>query len=221
MALALTPTIPTVLPLTSRDIGLADIGNYYVATTGVPGTGIIGFATTTTFAIGEANPYLYLYNSGQSTIYPAYLRLQLTVVPTASTNMRFTHTVDGPGNKVTAAAPTSTALVPQNVHPLFANTSKALISVGANVVNAPNAGTRRILGSQLYRNSIGIVNDTYQFNFGQASLEPVNLSATYSNINYAFAQPVIPPNYNWSVVFWAPSTSAGPTFEVEIGYFEK
>jgi len=221
MSLALLPSLPTVLPLTSRDLGLADIGSYFVATTGVPGTGIIGFATTTTFAIGEANPYLYLYNSGSANIYPVYLRLQLTVIPTGSTNMRFTHTLDGPGNKVTAAAPTSTALAPLNVHPLFPNSSKALISVGANVVNAPNVGTRRILGSQLFRNTIGVVNDTYQFNFGQASLEPVNLSATYSNISYAFAQPVIPPNYNWSIVFWSPTTSAGPTFEVEIGYLEK
>ena len=216
MSLSTIPTLPVVLPLTSRDVGLADQGNYFTAVTPTQGTGIIGFATTTTLAIGEANPYLYIYNSGPATIYPAYLRLNLTVVPTASTNMRFTHTIDV-GNKQTTVA---TALTPNNTNIGSNIQSRALISVGANVVNSPGNG-RRILGAQLYRPSIGIVNDVYQFNFGQASLEPFPIAATLCNASFAFGQPVIPPGYNWSVVFWAPSTSAGPTFEVELGYFEK
>lgn len=217
MSLSAIPTLAVVLPLTSRDIGLADQGDAYVVTSGVPGTGIIGFATTTTFAIGEANPYLYLYNPGPATIYPAYLRMQLTVVPTASTNMRFTHTLDV-GNKQTTIA---TALTPKPVNPASVNSSKAAISIGANVCNAPSTTTREILGSQLYRNSIGIVNDTYTMNFGQTSIEPLAVVATYMHLSFPYVQPVIPPGYNWSVVFWAPSTSAGPTLEVEMGYFEK
>jgi hypothetical protein len=212
-----TPTSPIVAPITGgRDTVIADQGAYYTTLTATQGTGIIGFATTTTLAIGEANPYLYLYNAGPLTIYPIYLRLNLTVVPTGSTNMRFSHTIDV-GNKQTTVA---TALAPQNCNMGSINASKALVSVGANVCTAPGA-QRRFLGAQLFRPTIGIVNDIYQFNFGQASLEPFQQVATFSNFSYAFGAPVIPPGYNWSVVFWAPSTSAGPTFEVELGYFEK
>ena len=210
------PPYPVILPLTSRDIGLADAGDMYTATTAAPATGVIGFATTTTFAIGQANPYLYMYNPGPNTIYPALLKLQLTVVPTASTFMRFEHTLEQ-GNKQTTIA---TALTPLNVNPSSPNKSLAVLSVGANVCSAPG-GTNRLLGNALFRNSIGIVNDTYHFNFGQTAVEPVGIVATYMNLSLPLTQPIIPPGWNWSVVFWATSTSAGPTFEVDLTYFEK
>lgn len=216
LATLTVPAIPVVLPLSSRDIGLADSGNYYTATTVAPGTGIIGFATTTTFAVAQANPYLYLFNPGPATIYPATLKLQLTVVPTLSQFMRFEHTIEL-GNKQTTVA---TVLSPLNTNPSSSNKSNAVLSVGANVCNAPG-GTNRLLGNGLFRNSIGVVNDTYQFTFGQTAIEPVGIVATYMNISLPFVQPVIPPGWGWSVVFWATGTTAGPTFEVDLGFFEK
>jgi hypothetical protein len=65
------------------------------------------------------------------------------------------------------------------------------------------------------------VNDTYHFNFGQTAVEPVGIVATYMNLSLPLTQPVIPPGFCWSVIFWATSTSAGPTFEVDFSYFEK
>jgi hypothetical protein len=216
MALSTIPTLPVVLPLTSRDLGLADQGNYFTALTPTPGTGIIGFATTTTLVIGEANPYLYLYNAGPATIYPSYLRLNLTVAGAGSGATRFDHTVDV-GNKQTTVG---TALTINNTNIGSNVASRALISVGINVCNAPSTG-RRVLGNQSYRPTIGIVNDVYQFNFGVTTVEPIAPVATLCNFSYSYAQPVIPPGYNWSVVFWSAGTSSGPTFEVELGYFEK
>lgn len=216
LATLTVPAIPVVLPLSSRDIGLADSGNYYVATTAAPGTGIIGFATTTTFIIGSANPYLYLYNPGPATIYPAFLRLQMTAAMVGSGNVRFEHTLEQFNKQTTIA----TALSPLNTNPSSPNKSNAVLSVGANVCNAIT-GTNRLLGNGLFRNSIGIINDTYQFNFGQTAIEPVTIVATYMNISLPFVQPVIPPGWNWSVLFWSAGTSTGPTFEVDFGFFEK
>src|SRR6266478_3082274 len=90
----------SVLPVTGRDLALADSANYYVATTPTPGTGII---TGTPVTLVETTPALVVFNAGLLNVYLHYLRIGVTVASTGDvTNMNFSHSVDQ-GNRMGTA----------------------------------------------------------------------------------------------------------------------
>src|SRR5881296_157156 len=85
-------TNPVVTTLAgARDTQSADQGEYFVAVTPTPGTGIVGTASVQAFT--ETTPVFIVANTGTKNIYPMSLRTHLTVVgatPSVAENMTFT-----------------------------------------------------------------------------------------------------------------------------------
>src|ERR1700694_3443534 len=105
--MSLIGTSTTVTPLLSRDTVTADLGNYYVAVSPTPGTGVVETASITTFAGAETAPMMTVYNGSTVAnpvfIYPLYLRLTITQANAGGLTQRFTLTIDQ-GNRVTTCA---------------------------------------------------------------------------------------------------------------------
>src|ERR1700674_77821 len=106
--MALTGTSALVAPLTGRDTGLADAGAVFVALTPTPGTGIVSFATPTTFAVGELNPFVSIINGGNLNIYPLYCRFHVTVVPTTNTTSNLAVFIDQLAGRTSVQATAAT-----------------------------------------------------------------------------------------------------------------
>lgn len=228
--MSLQGTASLVAPLLNRDIQAADSGNYYVAISPTPGTGIIETASIQTFATAEAAPMLVIYNgstvANPVSIYPLYIRLTCTQANANGLTQRFTLTLDQ-GNRVTTQAAASGILTINNVNMASANRSQAQISSGATLVTSTATSQRRIIGNQSFRNGgvVCVIGDVYQFNFGSTEqLDPMSLVETGTaicNVIYGFAPCVIGPNQSFLVQHWAAATTTGAGFEYEIGFIEK
>jgi hypothetical protein len=232
--MSLTGTAPLVAPLTGRDTGLADQGGTFVAQMPTLGTGVIGFATPTSQALGETNPCFLLYNGGNLNIYPLYLRIYVTVIGTtsATSGVQFTQTVDQ-GNRSAGTGTTQTPVISNTsigspitatgLNP-SASKSAATILLGANVTTAAT-GQKRVVGHGLYRALLpGVVWDEYGFSWGSPQASGVGTvleaaTAMSKTINYPAL--VIGPGAFFSIAYWFASVTASPTFHYEFGYGEK
>ncbi len=231
--MALTGNTPLVAPLVGRDTGLADAGAVFVATMPTPGTGTVGFATPTTFAIGELNPFLFLYNGGNLNIYPLYARFNVTVVDTTGTLPYLACFVDqGIRGNVTG-----TAMTVQNTNigsqltvggnspgsnPSAAK-SGAQVTAGLNVLTAATP-QRRVVGNAKIRATTPVVSDQYGLSFG--SPDPVVAGAAIDGtaaldrcVN--FPAIVIGPGQCFGIVYWKAAITVGITLEAEFCWGER
>lgn len=203
------------VPMTLKELAAADEGSYFVGITPTPGTGIIGHAAPTTF--DETKPYLLLYNGGQNRIYPQFLYLYETVVSVLNTRTQFTFVVDQ-GNRFSSGG---TALTKNNVNMDSVVTTQATITVGAVTAIAASS-SRRVLGHWTLRGTIGVVEDRYQFVFGDPSAGQYGSRvATVADLTVPVSPVVVGPGQSFLVHQWSPSQTTGPTFEVILGYIER
>jgi hypothetical protein len=216
--MAFAGTNPIVAGLVGGNQEVADQGNAYVAITPTPGTGIIGFATSTTLAIGEVNPDFVVYNPGPNTIYPIYLRVRISAVSTSSATCKYTQFMDQ-GNNVSTFA---TLLTKNNTNPTSPNISQAVIAVGANVRTLANNGSLRIVCHQQLRGTIDVVHDTYGFFWGTPDIGcSQSIVATVMEIDKCYQAMAIPPGWLFGLTHWDGAQAAAPTAEYEFGYVEK
>lgn len=216
--MGLTTGQTLIAPSISRDTVAADQGNYFTAST-VPGTGIIGHATSTTFV--ETKSIFFCYNGGSATIYPMYLRLTMTVIPVGNTMQQFTTVLDQ-GNRLSTSATALTA-VNQNIN--SQNASGSLINIGATVLTAATAN-RRIVSHRPFRPTvIGVAGDVYQFSWGSGVLQDPSALATdgtnRAHIMYVMSPLVIVPGTMMAIHAWGATFSTGATYEYEFGFIEK
>jgi hypothetical protein len=212
---------PVTLPLTSRDTQLAEQGDFFVAVTPTPGTGVISGASVQAFT--ETTPYFTLYNSSATKyIYPMYLKTHLTVVgATASVAENWTFTLDT-GNRYTSGG---TALTIANTNMSNTDASAALIFVGAITAPAATSGRRIVSHCAAKHTVIEVVHDTINFNFGggyqphMSSTVANTTTPTYANFN--LAPVVIGPGQSMVIVRWAGAQTTGSTNEFEFGFVEK
>ncbi len=226
--MSLIGTTPVVAPILNRDVVAADQGNYYVALSPTPGTGIANTVTAeTTLAQAEVAPYISIYNgSSNLNIYPLYIRLTCTAAQAVATVMRFTITLDQ-GNRITTMPAAAGLLTVNNVNMGSALRSQAQVMAGTGIVASAASSQRRIVGNQSFRNGgvINVVGDVYQFNFGSTEqIDPMSLVETGTaicNVTYGFSPLVIGPNQNFMLLQWAAGQTTAPAFEIEMGYLEK
>jgi hypothetical protein len=229
--MSLTGTTPLVAPLTGRDTGLADAGAMFVASNPTIGTGQVGFATNTTFAIGELNPFIFLYNGGNLNIYPLYVRLHVTVVNTTGVLPYIGVVVDqGIRGNVTGTVMTvvnsnigsQLALSPVGFNP-SAVKSGAQVTMGLNALTAATS-QRRIIASAILRPVKSVVHDVYQLSFG--SPDPTStgmpLEGTLA-IDRVINVPatVVGPGQCMGIVYWNAADTVGITMEAELCYGER
>ena len=217
--MALSSSSTLVTPLAGgRDTGAADQGNFFVAITPTPGTGVISNASVTAFT--ETTPYLVLYNGGNLNIYPTHVRLHTTVVGAGSSTANWTWTLDT-GNRLSSGG---TGLTIANTNMTSNVKSGAIATVGAVTATAASS-VRRVVGHQMVKFALETVHDCLQFNFGgPEQLDPtslINNAATLSHTTVNYAPLVIGPGQSLVAVRWAASHTTGVTYEVEMGWIEK
>lgn len=206
--------------VTARDTVAADLGSYYTAST-VPGTGLLGHATSTTLT--ETKAIFFCYNGGNLTIYPQFLRMTMTVLPVGNTQQQFTVVLDQ-GNRFSAfVAGNALSIVNQNL--TSPNLSAATIGAGAVTLTAQTA-QRRIIGHRQFRPTvIGVVGDVYQFSWGSGEcVDPSGLptdGTARAHVYYNSSPLVIPPGTMMAIHAWGATFSTGATYEYEFGYLER
>jgi hypothetical protein len=124
----------------ARETVLAEEGTFFVASNPTPGTGIAGQPSQASF--DETKPLMIVYNGGNYSIYPLYLRLTCTAASTGNTVQRFTQTIDT-GNKKSAGGTLLTAV---NTNMGSSVASSAVVTFGAPTASAAG-GSRRVLST--------------------------------------------------------------------------
>lgn len=214
--MSLTASTQAVInPITGgRDTQAADLGNFFVAVTPTPGTGII---TGNPTSFDETKPLLTVFNGGTLNIYPVYLRLMSTVVGGGAATKNFTHVLDQ-GNRYSSGG---TALVPSNTNSLSSTRSSASLVTGAITATAASSN-RRILGNNFFRVSVAdIVGDIYDFSYGGPVQNATQQIATAVHFTRSVAPICIQPQSTYALYVWSGTFTQGITFEVEFGYIEK
>jgi hypothetical protein len=203
------------LGVSGKEWPVADEGSYFLAQNPTPGTGIIG-PVATTFV--ETTPLLVVYNGGQNRVYPQFLRLHVTAAGASDTRVQFTHVVDS-GNRYSSGGSTLTV---NNVNMDSVVTSQVVAKFGALTATAASA-TRRLLGTTVFRGTIGIVEDAYEFVYGAADGSGMGGSrvATVVDMARLVAPVVIGPGQSYVLHDWAGGIGTGRTYAVELGFIER
>jgi|SRR5579863_5217270 len=210
----------SVLPVTGRDLAMADSANYYVATTPTPGTGIISGTALSNVA---TTPLLVLFNGGLLNIYPIYLRLSTTVASTGDvTNMNFSHSLDQ-GNRM-GGATNGTQLTINNTNILSNSKSSAQITYGAITGAGAATANARNIGNDWPRVAlINIVGDVYEWQYGAPMGVGVGSTpATVMNVCRSMPAICLPPQSSYVIAVWCATTfTTGFTAEVQFAFCEK
>lgn len=210
---------------------LADEGSYFIATNPT----ILTVIATTTSVVDAGNsgatsaqtrPVMLVYNPwpttdpNAKTIYPKYLWMILSQVPTSATTMDMCIWMDPVGaNAYTSGGSTIT---PVSCNPGIGTVSRAKIYFGAITAAATTSGGS-LVSRRRIDSLIPVTLDEWQFTFGDFQ-QPTNvLSSTASVKRMSFGLPplAIPPGYAMKIGFYAGSNAAAPSWEFEFGYVER
>lgn len=202
--------------VSSKEWIAADEGTYFFAQNPTPGTGIIGPVSTT---FDETKAVLAVYNGGSTKrIYLQFLRLYITTAGSSDTRVQFTHAVDT-GNRYSSGGSTLTVVNPN----MDSNTvSLATVKFGAITTTAAS-GSRRLLGTTVFRGTIGIIEDCYEFVYAASDGSGMGGSraATVQDMARLLAPVAIGPGQSYLIHDWAGSIATGRTYAVEFGYIER
>lgn len=208
-----------VQPLGAGTWAFADEGSYYTATNATLATGIAGHAAPVV-ADTDTKAFLHLFNSGDKTIFPDFVFLEVTAAGTAGTLHYTTIYVDAKGS--TARASGGTQLLPVCTNTGVSRATGAEVYAGA-VVTAMSSS--RKVGQQIVREVIPVVQDTILMVFGAA---PGNIhsalttAGTATNHCVQYFPPVgIAPGGNLNISQIRPSQSAAASYQVQFGYWER
>jgi hypothetical protein len=207
-------TQPQVAALSGgRDILASSLGNYFVASTPTPGTGVVSGNPTTLVA---TTPYLVLYNGGTADVHLAYLRLLSTVVGGGAATKNFTHFIDS-GNRYASGG---TALTVKSANATNTTTSSVVGTVG--VVTATAASNQRQIGNDWFRVALAdVVGDVYEWDFGGRASSTGSTPSTVAHFVHQMPPVVLPPNSSYVLNIWSGTFTQGITFEVSLGFIEK
>jgi len=211
---------------------LCEEGSYFVATNPTIGTGIAPNAVETAYA--DTRGFFVIFNgeidpgTGR-TIYLDYLRLIMTVAPTATVGLHFAVRLDV-GNRVPTTAANRTLLAPTNVNMASGRTSIAqaysYANAGAMTIPASTANARTVARICL-PTSLGIANDEYIVKFGGEDISGVPgltavRAAAPARIMAQCAPCAIGPGQSLVIHrWWLTEATNAPTFEFELGWWER
>jgi hypothetical protein len=205
-----------VNPLTGKELFSADEGSYFMALTPTPGTGIIG--TVSIAAITDVSPTAVFYN-GHATkrIYPQFLNLHETVVSTSGARVQFTFYLDNI-NRWTSGG---TALTNGCTLSGASDTSGLAAHVGAVVSPAQNA--KVLVDHVVFRGTIDVVEDQYEFVFGSQGGGMVTgpQATTVQHFSATLPPICILPGHSLVMHQWAASQANAPTYEYRFGYIAR
>lgn len=207
------------LPLGGGNLMFGDEGSFFCAVNATVGTGIAGHAAPVV-ADTDTKALVHLYNSGAKNIIPVFLKLEFSAIGaggTLSYNVIYTDAA-----AATARSSGGTAITPVNVNSGVANTTGAVIYVGA-VVTAMTS-SRKVWAAQC-REVIPVVNDVMTIFFGAdgGAMQTANIpsgTATASLVQYA-PPIVIAPGGNFNFARIRASQSGADSYTFSFGYIER
>ena len=210
-----SPAAVSILPVTNRDLAMADSANYYVAVTPTPGTGIISAGPTT---LVSTTPSLVVFNGGLLNVYLIYLKLGSTVVGGGAAFHNYTHSVDQ-GNRYTSGG---TALTINNTNSL-ANAKSSVQATWGSLTATTATANERKLGNDWFRSGADVVGDVYEFQYGSpvGGATSGTQVATVMNTVRSTCPIVLQPQSSYILNLWASTNTQGVTMEVQLAFCEK
>ena len=199
---------------------LATEGSYWTGSNPAVGTGIA--ATTSLTALVAASPTLILQNNdvaGGKNIIFDYLKIQVTSVPTTSSDWRYAVLTD----TIRRGSSAGSTIVPANANAgVGAGGTIAQLFFGALVAATANAS--RIITSGVLRSVIPVVLDQYTFKAGsdnngasgalQNGTAPLVMGVNVPPI-------VLTPQTSMLFYMYGTANAAAPTFEFSAGWAER
>jgi len=202
-----------VNPITAKELYTADEGSYFMGLTPTPGTGVIG--TVSIAAITDVSPTMVIYN-GDSTkrLYPQFLNLHETVVSTSGARVQFTFYTDNI-NRWTSGG---TALTISSTNSGGAANTTTAIHVGA--ITSPAASSKVLIDHVVFRGTIDVVEDQYEFIFGGVGGGNSSGSrvATVGDFSKTLPPVCLMPGHSIVMHQWAASQANAPTYEYRFGF---
>ena len=214
---------------------LVQEGSLFIVNNPTVGTGIaLGGATvtddTSSAGKGQITPFLICQNNwspanpSAKTIYPVYIKLITTAVPTGVTTTGYFATVrlDNVTNKSSSANAASLTLPAQNLNTAVSYQSGATTVVGGVATSAMTTGGR-LLGKTLVNSTIPVVADTYVFTFGDIGMATNVLfgGATARFQTYPMPAVAVAPGWSFQLDLFGASMSGAPSYELEFVYAER
>lgn len=208
------------MALATKSSTLATDGQYFLATSPTPGTGIASLAAPTAF--DDTKPFILINNAHPTkNLTLDYLRLTVTAAGTGGTSINWALKVDG----VNATRYTSggSTLTPVCVSMPSGAASSAVIKAGA-LVAAAVSSSARLLGHGTLRPVIPVVADTYLFvfngDFGAGLGGQAVAGTAVANVVVGHAPVILGPTQWAAFHLWLPSQSGASSYEIELGYIE-
>lgn len=207
-----------VNPITGKELFSADEGSYYMALTPTPGTGIIG--TVNIAAITDISPTMVVYN-GHATkrCFPQFLNLHETVVSTSGARVQFTFYLDNI-NRWTSSGTLLT--IGGTNSGVATDASGVVIHVGTAMVS-PAASAKVLIDHVVFRGTIDVVEDQYEFIFGGAGGGMVTgpQATTVQHFSATMPPVCILPGHSLVMHQWAGSQANAPTYEYRFGFISR
>ena len=201
-----------VSPITGKECFLAEEGTYYMGLTPTPGTGVIG--TVSIAAITDVSPTMVIYN-GHATAHllPQFINLHETVVSTSGSRVQFTFYTD----TINRWTSSGTALTISNTNSAITGTSGIAIHVGAVV--SPAANAKVLIDHVVFRGTIDVVEDQYEFVFGSngGGMVAGPQAATVQHFSATMPPVSLAPGHSLIMHQWAASQANAPTYEYRVG----
>lgn len=212
---------------------LAVEGSTYIATNPTVGTGIaittsvVDDAATASSTHAQFAPALIITNTtpaalGQSgkSIYPLYIKLITTAVPTSATAWNASFRLDNVANKYVSGG---TQITPVNLNSNVGIATNAAVYFGALVPSGVMSSSGRVVGRTIIDTAVPVVGDTYIFNFASSSMGTNVLlgGTTTRNNTYPQAPVIIAPGWSLQLDLWGASNAAAAAYEFEIVYAER
>lgn len=217
----------------NSDYGLADEGDFLIATNATVGTAIalttsvVDDAATASSTHAQNVPYIYMQHKGSlgdlnsKSIFLRYIRLFSRIGDqawTSATQALFSIRSDQTGDRRTTRG---TALSVYNANTNYSTTGSADWTVGGNVCSLPT-GTQRIHTHGLIQSSIPLAGSTWLFSFGDGCVsQNFGYASVINTLTISCPPVVIAPGWGMQFDLWATALAAAPVFEVEIGYAER
>lgn len=202
---------------------LVDEGAVFLATNPTMGTAI---ATTTSITSeDQTKPVLVLANTASAsdpnakTIYPKYLNMLLSQVPTSATDWQMSIRMD---NNTSVYTSGGSSITPVNANSGSSITSKSALYFGAVVAVTTNSQGRLVCRRQL-NSAVPVTKDQWFFGFGEGILSSDQIAGGSGAKNVTFSLPglAIAPGWNMRIQMWGGSNAAAPSWEFEMGWVER
>ncbi len=215
------------------DYAASDEGSFFVATNATPGTAI----ATTTSVVDDAtgatthaqqkpvmavqNQWPTTYSPSPMNIYPRYLKMVISQIPTGTSLWRYAMRLDPLPTKITTAG---TVITPVSANSNSGIGSKAYITFGTiTCTDSSSSPSQRLVANGQVTGAIAVANDEWIFTFGQGvdTIDSIGTQTLVKRLSVPVGPLIIAPGWTWTLEMWGASNSAAPSWEFEFGYIER